>query len=81
MVNPGMFGFSPEQMAQAKQIGEYLRLEITKYRREGRFEVKIIPIAPSENYKPEEMVDSMCHQFATIFNTILGVKGKIINVE
>ena len=81
MVNPGMFGINPEQMAQAKQIGDHLRLEITKYRREGRFEVKLIPVAPDENYNPEEMVDSICHQFAAIFNTMLGVKGKIINVE
>ena len=81
MVNPGMFGISPEQMVQAQQVGDHLRLEITKYRREGRFEVKLIPITPDEQYNPEEMVDSMCHQFASIFNTILGVKGKIINVE
>jgi hypothetical protein len=81
MVNPGMFGFNSEQMAQARQIGEFLRLEITKYRREGRFEVKLISVAPNADYNPEEMVDSICHQFAAIFNTILGVKGKIINVE
>ena len=81
MVNPGMFGVSPEQMAQAQQIGEHMRLEITKYRREGRFEVKLIPVGPGEDYNPEEMVDSLCYQFAAIFNTMLGVKGKIINVE
>ena len=81
MVNPGMFGISPEQMAQAQQVGEHLRLEITKYRKEGRFEVKLIPIGTGEGYNHEQMVDSLCHQFAAIFNTMLGVKGKIINVE
>ena len=81
MVNPGMFGVSPEQMAQAKQVGDHLRLEITKYRKAGRFEVRLIPLDPDERYDPGEMVDSMCHQFAAIFSTMLGVKGTIINVE
>jgi hypothetical protein len=81
MFNPGMFGLSREQMEQAKTVGDHLKLEITKYRREGRFEVRLIPINPDESYNPGEMVDGICQQFAAIFNTMLGVKGKIINVE
>ena len=81
MLNPGMFGLSREQMAQAKMVGDHLRLEITKYRKEGRFEVKLVPLSPDANYNAGIMVDGICQQFAAIFNTMLGVKGKIINVE
>jgi hypothetical protein len=81
MVNPGMFGVSKEQMEMARQIGDHLRIEITKYRKEGRFEVKLMPLHPDQNFNSAEMVDGLCHQFAYLFNTLMNVKGKIINVD
>ena len=81
MFNPAMFGVSPQMMEQAKEVGQHLRMEITKYRKEGRLEVKFILLNPNENYDIGEPVDRLCDQLAWGFATMFDIKGKIINVE
>jgi hypothetical protein len=81
MINPAMFGVSPQQMEQAKEVGRHLRMEITKYRKQGRLEVRFTLINPDENYDIGEPVDKLCDQLAWGFDTMFDIKGKIINVE
>jgi len=81
MINPAMFGVSPQQMEQAKEVGRHLRMEITKYRKQGRLEVRFILINPSEDYDIADPVDKLCDQLAWGFDTMFDIKGKIINVE
>ena len=81
MINPAMFGVSPQQMEQAKEVGLHLRMEIRKYRREGRLEVRFILINPNEDYDIGDPVDKLCDQLAWGFNTMFDIKGKIINVD
>jgi len=81
MINPAMFGVSPQQMEQAKEVGLHLRMEIRKYRKEGRLEVRFILIDPNEDYDIGDPVDKLCDQLAWGFNTMFDIKGKIINVD
>ena len=81
MINPAMFGVSPQQMEQAKEVGQHLRMEIRKYRKEGRLEVRFILINPNENYDIGDPVDKVCDQLAWGFATMFDIKGKIINVD
>jgi len=81
MFNPGMFGVSPQQMEQAREVGEHLGMQIIKHRKEGRLEVKFFLLNPAENYDLGEPVDKLCDQLAWGFSTMFGIKGKIVNVE
>jgi len=81
MINPAMFGVSPQQMEQAKEVGRHLRMEIIKYRKQGRLEVRFVLINPNEDYDISEPVDKLCDQLAWGFNTMFDIKGKIINVD
>ena len=81
MINPAMFGVSPQQMEQAKEVGQHLRMEIRKYRKEGRLEVRFILINPNENYDIGDPVDKLCDQLAWGFATMFDIKGKIINAD
>jgi len=81
MINPAMFGVSPQQLEQAKEVGRHLRMEITKYRKEGRLEVRFILINPNEDYDIGEPVDKVSDQLAWGFATMFDIKGKIINVD
>ena len=81
MINPAMFGVSPQQMEQAKEVGRHLRMEITKYRKQGRLEVRFILINPNEDYNIGDPVDKLCDQLAWGFDTMFDIKGKIINVD
>ena len=81
MFNPGMFGISPQQMEQAREVGQHLRMEITKHRKEGRLEVRFFLLNPDENYDLGEPVDKLCDQLAWGFGSLFEIKGKIIDVE
>jgi hypothetical protein len=76
-----MFGVSPQQMEQAKEVGRHLRMEIIKYRKQGRLEVRFVLINPNEDYDITEPVDKLCDQLAWGFNTMFDIKGKIVNVD
>ena len=81
MVNPAMFGVSPQQMEQAKEVGRHLKMEIIKSRKQGRLEVRFVLINPNEDYYIGDPVDKLCDQLAWGFATMFDIKGKIINVD
>ena len=81
MFNPAMFGVSPQQMQQAKEVGQHLRMEIIKHRRQGRLEVRFVPVNPAENVDLGGPVDSLCDQLAYGFATMFDMKGKIIQED
>ena len=81
--SPGMFGLTPEQIAAGKEVGEHLRMQITKYPQEGRLEVRYTLINP-EDAKIFDMctaVDKLAEQLAYGHATMFGMKGEIINVD
>ena len=81
MFNPSMFGVSPQQMEQAREVGRHLGMEITKHRKDGRLEVRFFVLNPQENFDLGEPVDKLCDQLAWGFSAMFGMKGKVINVE
>ena len=48
MVNPGMFGITPQQMQAAREVGKHLTVEIRKCPRESRLEIRYIAINPGD---------------------------------
>ena len=81
MFNPAMFGVSQQQMEQAREVGKHLKMEITKYRKQGRGEVRFFLINPGEQYSLGEPVDKLADQLAYGFATMFDMKGKIVNVD
>ena len=71
---------SPEQAAAALEVGQHLKMEITKYKKQGRLEIKFIKVNPNETYDVGEVVDLLANQFAGGFGQVFGMKGKIIDV-
>lgn len=68
-------------MQQAKEVGRHLRMEIRKYRKEGRVEVRFFLINPAEIYPLSEPVDQLADQLAFGFSTMFDMKGKIVDVD
>ncbi len=56
-------------------------MEITKYRKQGRVEVRFFLINPGEQYSLGEPVDKLADQLAYGFATMFDMKGKIVNVD
>lgn len=81
MFNPAMFGVSPQQMEQAKEVGQHLRMEIVKHCRQGRIEIRFVPVNPAENVDLRAPVDSLCDQLAYGFAAMFDMKGKIIQED
>jgi len=81
MVNPAMFGVSQQQMEKAREVGRHLKLEIRKYRKQGRLEIRFSLINPGELFDIGEPVDNLCDQLAWGFANMFDMKGKIIDVE
>lgn len=79
--NPGMMGFDPQQMQAAREIGKHIRLEVRKYPREGRLEIKYIAVNPGDVRSQTAIancVEGLVMQMAVIHDTMFGMKGKII---
>ena len=81
MVNPAMFGVSPQQMEKAKEVGRHLKMEIRKYRKQGRLEIRFSLINPGEPFDLGEPGDNLCDQLAWGFGNMFDIKGKIVDVE
>jgi len=62
-------------------VGQHLRMEIRKYRKEGRVEVRFFLINPAENYPLSEPVDQLADQLAYGFSTMFDMRGKIVDVD
>jgi hypothetical protein len=79
--NPGMMGFDPQQMQAAHEIGKHIRLEVRKYPREGRLEIRYVAVNPGDVRSQATIancVEGLAMQMALIHDTIFGMKGKII---
>lgn len=80
MFNPAMLGINPQIAEQAREVGQHLRMEITKYRREGRLEIRYILADPNEDIDVGVLVDKLADQIAWGFATMFDIKGKIKSV-
>lgn len=84
MFNPGMFGFGPEHMQAAREVGKHLRIEIRKCPREGKIEVRYLAIDPADTKALETAangIDTLATQLAYMHDTMFGMKGEIIHVR
>ena len=79
--NPGMMGFDPQQMQAAHEVGKHLRLEVRKWPREGRLEIRYVAVNPGDARSQATItncVEGLAMQMAVIHDTMFGMKGKII---
>ncbi len=58
-----------------------MTMQVKKYRREGRLEVRFRLVDPNDTYDIGEPVDKLAEQLAWGFGNIFGIKGEILNVE
>jgi len=82
--NPGMFGVSPQQMQQAREVGNHLRVEIRKCPNEGRLEIRYIAINQEDTQALQTAangVNTLAEQLAFMHDTMFGMKGEIIHVD
>ena len=82
--NPGMMGFDPQQIQAAREIGKHIRLEVRKYPREGRLEIRYVAVNPGDVRSQETIancVEGLAMQMAVIHDTMFGMKGKIIQED
>jgi hypothetical protein len=56
-------------------------MEIKKYHKQGRLEVKFTLINPNEQYDIGEPVDKLADQLAWGFANMFDMKGKIVDVD
>jgi hypothetical protein len=71
----------PKLVEQARVVGQHVRMEIRTYKGEGRAEIRFIKIDPAAPIDLDAMVDSMVGQLASLFSSMLGIKGKIIETR
>ena len=69
------------QMEAAKEVGRHLKMEIRKYRRQGRVEVQFFLVDPNENYDLGNAVDQLSDQLSWGFANVFDIKGKIREME
>ena len=81
MVNPAMFGVSPQQMEMAKQVGQHLRMQITKYPREGKLEVRYVLVDPNDSFDMRMAIDQLAEQLAYGHDMMFDMKGMMVTVE
>lgn len=62
-------------------MGKHLRMEVKKYRRTGKVEVRFSKVNEGEDFDLGQPVDQLCNQLTWGFNKFFGVKGKIVDVE
>jgi len=68
-------------MEKAREVGQHLRMEVRKYRKQGRVEVRFFLINPGEQYDIGEPVDKLADQLAWGFANMFEIKGKIVDVD
>ena len=68
-------------MEKAKEVGRHLKMEVRKYRKQGRLEVRFILINPAEEYDIGEPVDQLADQLSWGFANMFDIKGKIVDVD
>jgi len=68
-------------MEKAREVGQHLKMEVRKYRKQGRVEVRFFLINPGEQYDIGEPVDKLADQLAWGFANMFEIKGKIVDVD
>lgn len=68
-------------MEKAREVGQHLKMEVRKYRKQGRVEVRFFLINPGEQYDIGEPVDKLADQLAWGFANMFDIKGKIVDVD
>lgn len=81
MINPAMFGLSPQQMEAGKEVGKHLKMEVTKHHREGRLEIRYVLLHPGENFDVGQAIDQLADQLIWGHYTFFDMKGKVIDVD
>ena len=81
MINPGMFGISPQQMEAAKEVGRHIKMEIRKYRKQGKIEVQFFLVNPELGYDLGKPVDQLSDQLSWGFANFFDMKGTIREME
>jgi len=81
MFNPAMFGVNPQQMEQAREVGQHLKMEVRKYRKQGKLEIRFFLVDPDDRYDIGEPVDKLADQLAWGFGNVFDIKGKIVDVD
>ena len=74
-------GFDPNMIQAARRVGSLLRLEITKRPGQGVLKPRYVALNPEDPEATKAMascVDSFATQVAMLHDTMLGMKGKII---
>lgn len=69
------------RMERAREVGQHLRMESRRYRKQGRVEVRLFLINPAEQYDIGEPVDRLADQLAWGFANMFDIKGKIVDVD
>ena len=74
-------GMSPQQIQAAHELGKHLRIEIRKWPKEGRLEIRYVAINPEDPGAKDvigQSTDGLAMQLAFTHDTLFGMKGKII---
>jgi hypothetical protein len=78
MLNPAMYGITPEQQRQAQEVGQHLKMEIIQFPNEGRVEIRFIKLDDDPRFPLPQTVENFAKQLAYGFGTMFGMTGKMI---
>jgi len=68
-------------MEQAREVGQHLKMEVRKYRKQGKLEIRFFLVDPDDRYDIGEPVDKLADQLAWGFGNVFDIKGKIVDVD
>ena len=81
MINPAMFGISPQQMEAAREVGKHLRMQVIRHTGEPHLEIRCILINPSESYDPRQGITQLAEQLMSYHDVFFGMEGELIDVD
>jgi len=68
-------------MEKAREVGQHLKMEVRKYRKQGKLEIRFFLVNPNDRYDIGEPVDKLADQLAWAFANMFDIKGKIVDVD
>ena len=81
MINPAMFGVSPEQMEAAKEVGRHLRMQVIRHSGEAHLEIKYMLVDAGEGYDPRQAITQLAEQLMSYHDVLFGMEGEVIDVD
>ena len=86
MVNPMMFGVSPQQAQAAKEIGNQVTAKLNKHRSQASFTVTFVPknspaVLNQMGIDLGKMVDGMVENMGTQLYSFFGIGGEIVDAD